>query len=56
MRVWRGLDEEGTGRAASGSEQATLVLWAPDYDGGHKAWVRWEDTGGMTSCPDQVQR
>jgi hydroxyacylglutathione hydrolase len=19
------------------------VLWAPDYDGGHKAWVRWSD-------------
>jgi hydroxyacylglutathione hydrolase len=19
------------------------VLWAPDYDGGHKAWVRWPD-------------
>ena len=24
-------------------EDATLVLWAPDYDGGHKAWVRWAD-------------
>jgi hydroxyacylglutathione hydrolase len=19
------------------------VLWGPDYDGGHKAWVRWDD-------------
>ena len=26
-----------------GEDEATLVLWAPDYDGGHKAWVRWDD-------------
>jgi hypothetical protein len=26
-------------------ERATLVLWAPDYDGGHKAWVRYHDSG-----------
>ena len=34
------------GRASAarvGDEEATLVLWAPDYDGGHKAWVRWDD-------------
>ncbi len=24
-------------------QDARLVLWAPDYDGGHKAWVRWPD-------------
>jgi len=24
-------------------EQATLVLLGDDYDGGHKAWVRWPD-------------
>ncbi len=24
-------------------QPATLILLAPDYDGGHKAWVRWED-------------
>jgi hypothetical protein len=22
-----------------------LKLWAPDYDGGHKAWVLFEDSG-----------
>jgi hydroxyacylglutathione hydrolase len=44
IRLWRGLDEEGDEpcRVADESE-ATLVLWAPDYDGGHKAWVRWPD-------------
>ena len=26
-----------------GEEEATLVLWGADYDGGHKAWVRWDD-------------
>jgi hypothetical protein len=24
-------------------QPATLVLLANDYDGGHKAWVRWAD-------------
>jgi hydroxyacylglutathione hydrolase len=43
VRLWRGLDEEGSDRCRVGDETATLVLWAPDYDGGHKAWVRWED-------------
>ena len=44
VRLWRGLDEEGRGPCRVGDERATLVLWAPDYDGGHKAWVRWEET------------
>jgi hydroxyacylglutathione hydrolase len=43
VRLWRGLDEEGTERCTVDGEEATLVLWAPDYDGGHKAWVRWPD-------------
>ena len=42
IRVWRGLDPEGSERCRVGEDDATLVLWAPDYDGGHKAWVRWE--------------
>ena len=41
VRVWRGLDDEGTDRCRVGGAEATLVLWAPDYDGGHKAWVRF---------------
>jgi hydroxyacylglutathione hydrolase len=43
VRLWRGLDDEGDDRCRVGDEEATLVLWAPDYDGGHKAWVRWSD-------------
>jgi glyoxylase-like metal-dependent hydrolase (beta-lactamase superfamily II) len=45
VRVWRGLDPESDARCTVGGEPATLVLWAPDYDGGHKAWVRWDESG-----------
>jgi hydroxyacylglutathione hydrolase len=43
VRLWRGLDEEGSERCRVGDDEATLVLWGADYDGGHKAWVRWDD-------------
>jgi hydroxyacylglutathione hydrolase len=43
IRLWRGLDAEGAEPCTVEGEAATLVLWAPDYDGGHKAWVRWQD-------------
>jgi hydroxyacylglutathione hydrolase len=43
IRVWRGLDPEGAQACAALGEPATLVLMAPDYDGGTKAWVRWPD-------------
>jgi hydroxyacylglutathione hydrolase len=43
IRLWRGLDEEGSEPCRVGAQEATLVLLAPDYDGGHKAWVRWPD-------------
>jgi glyoxylase-like metal-dependent hydrolase (beta-lactamase superfamily II) len=45
VRAWRGLDPEGGEPCEVAGEQATLVLWAPDYDGGHKAWVRYADSG-----------
>ncbi len=41
VRVWRGLDPEGTEPCRVAGEEATLVLWGPDYDGTHKAWVRY---------------
>jgi glyoxylase-like metal-dependent hydrolase (beta-lactamase superfamily II) len=43
VRIWRGLDPEGDERCTALGDPATLVLWGPDYDGGHKAWVRWAD-------------
>jgi hydroxyacylglutathione hydrolase len=41
VRVWRGVEPEGAEQAQVGSEEATLVVWSPDYDGGGKAWVRF---------------
>jgi hypothetical protein len=35
-------------------ESARLVLWAPDYDGGHKAWVRWDESGRDDIVPGSV--
>jgi glyoxylase-like metal-dependent hydrolase (beta-lactamase superfamily II) len=43
VRIWRGLDPEGTDSCTALGEPATLVLLGDDYDGGHKAWVRWPD-------------
>jgi glyoxylase-like metal-dependent hydrolase (beta-lactamase superfamily II) len=43
VRIWRGVDEEGDEQCTALGDPATLVLWGPDYDGGHKAWVRWPD-------------
>jgi glyoxylase-like metal-dependent hydrolase (beta-lactamase superfamily II) len=43
VRVWRGLDPEGSQACTALDQPATLVLEAPDYDGGTKVWVRWPD-------------
>lgn len=44
VRIWRGVDPEGSERCeVNGRGEATLVLWAPDYDGTNKAWVRFPD-------------
>jgi glyoxylase-like metal-dependent hydrolase (beta-lactamase superfamily II) len=43
IRIWRGLDEEGGEACTALGEPATLVLLCDDYDGGKKAWVRWQD-------------
>jgi hydroxyacylglutathione hydrolase len=43
VRIWRGLDPENDRQCAALGEPATLILLGDDYDGGHKAWVRWPD-------------
>jgi glyoxylase-like metal-dependent hydrolase (beta-lactamase superfamily II) len=43
VRIWRGLDPEGSEPCTAMGESATLILLGDDYDGGHKAWVRWPD-------------
>ena len=45
VRVWRGLDPEGSARCTAFGEPATLLLSARDYDGGTKCWVRFDDGG-----------
>ena len=43
VRVWNGTDPEGDEPCTALGEPARLVLLGDDYDGGHKAWVRWPD-------------
>jgi len=43
VRIWRGLDPEGSEPCTALGRPATLILLGDDYDGGHKAWVRWPD-------------
>jgi hydroxyacylglutathione hydrolase len=43
IRVWRGVETEADEPVRVGGEDATLIVWSPDYDGGGKAWVRFAD-------------
>jgi hydroxyacylglutathione hydrolase len=56
VRVWRGLDPESSEPCRVGGQEATLVLWAPDYDGGHKAWVRFPSGEDAIVGGSQVER
>ena len=56
IRVWRGLDPEGSEPCTALGEPATLVLLAEDYDGGTKAWVRWSDGSDDIVPGSRVQR
>jgi hydroxyacylglutathione hydrolase len=56
VRVWRGLDPEGNEPCTAMGEPATLVLLGDDYDGGHKAWVRWPDGRDDIVPGSQVQQ
>ncbi len=56
VRVWRGADPEGREPCRVGGEQATLVVWSPDYDGKGKAWVRFPDGRDAIVGGSQVER
>ena len=43
VRVWRGEAPELGEPVRVGGEEATLVVWSPDYDGKGKALVRFAD-------------
>lgn len=57
VRIWRGLDEVSEEGCTVWDRPATLKLWAPDYDGGNKAWILFGDTGEEAIVGgSQVQR
>jgi len=43
VRYWRGLESEDGRSCRALDEEATLVVWSPDYDGKGKALVRFAD-------------
>ncbi|HMC49633.1 MAG TPA: MBL fold metallo-hydrolase [Solirubrobacterales bacterium] len=45
VRIWRGEDETGKEEVTVWGRPATMKLWAPDYDGGNKAWIVFGDDG-----------
>ncbi len=55
VRIWRGLDPEGSASCTAMGEPATLILLGDDYDGGYKAWVRWPDGSDDIVPGSQVQ-
>jgi hydroxyacylglutathione hydrolase len=56
VRVWRGLDPEGTEPCRVAGRDATLVVWSPDYDGKGKAWVRFADGRDAIVGGSRVER
>ncbi len=56
IRLWRGLDPEGSDPCTALGEPATLILLGADYDGGTKAWVRWPDGTDDIVPGSRVQR
>ncbi len=54
IRLWRGLDEPTASPCIAMGRRATLLLRAPDYDGGTKCWVRFADDGRLDIVPGSV--
>jgi hydroxyacylglutathione hydrolase len=56
VRVWRGIEPEGTEQVRVAGADATLVVWSPDYDGNGKAWVRFADGRDAIVGGSRVER
>jgi hydroxyacylglutathione hydrolase len=56
VRIWRGADAEGSEPCRVRGQDATLILFGPDYDGTHKAWVRYPDGRDAIVGGSQVER
>ena len=51
LRVMLGLEPPGSGRCLAFGRPARLLVHARDYDGGTKAWVRFDDDGVEATVP-----
>jgi glyoxylase-like metal-dependent hydrolase (beta-lactamase superfamily II) len=56
VRAWRGVDPEGSEPCRVMGQDATLVVWSPDYDGKGKAWVRFSDGRDAIVGGSRVER
>jgi glyoxylase-like metal-dependent hydrolase (beta-lactamase superfamily II) len=45
VQIWRGEAQTGEEQVTVWGRPATMKLWAPDYDGGNKAWIVFADDG-----------
>jgi hydroxyacylglutathione hydrolase len=56
VRYWRGAEPALDERVRVGGEEATLVVWSPDYDGKGKALVRFDKGREAIVGGSRVQR
>jgi glyoxylase-like metal-dependent hydrolase (beta-lactamase superfamily II) len=56
VRYWRQLDPAVDEPCTVGGEEATLVVWSPDYDGKGKALVRLADGREVIVGGSRIQR
>ena len=56
VRVWRGVEPEGSERCRVDGKEGTIAVWSPDYDGKGKAWVRFDDGTGRIMGGSRIHR
>jgi hydroxyacylglutathione hydrolase len=56
VRVWRGVEDELREPVRVAGQEATLVVWSPDYDGKGKALVRFADGSEAIVGGSRVER
>ena len=56
VRVWRGVEPEIGEPVRVAGDEATLVVWSPDYDGKGKALVRFADGSEAIVGGSRVER
>jgi hydroxyacylglutathione hydrolase len=56
VRYWAGAADSLDESVRVRGRTATLVVWSPDYDGGGKALVRWEDGSESIVGGSRVER